>query len=209
MRNRRLIVAAAEAVFREEGAAVPLDRVAQRAGVGRGTLYRHFPDRLALVAAVYAARVDALERHVGTLPPERLVEHLVAEIGAQQVAAPGLFAAVHAADDPAVGDVERRAGVLLDRALADARARGRVRPDVTTDDLRLLFAMAEGVLATETPERAGPLVRRALALGLRGLLVDAPDALPPATLVVPAAGADDEADDEVVDRAARTAPAGA
>ncbi|WP_262348432.1 hypothetical protein [Cellulosimicrobium cellulans] len=40
---------------------------------------------------MYAARVDALERHVGTLPPDRLVEHLVAEIGAQQVAAPGLF----------------------------------------------------------------------------------------------------------------------
>jgi AcrR family transcriptional regulator len=185
VRNRRLIVAAAEAVFREESAAVPLDRVAQRAGVGRGTLYRHFPDRLALIAAVYAARVDALERHVGTLPPEHLVEHLVAEIGAQQVAAPGLFGAVHAADDPAVADVERRAGALLDAALADARARGRVRPDVTAEDLRLLFAMSEGVLAVEAGDRAGAAVRRALLLGLRGLLVDAPDALPPATLVVP------------------------
>lgn len=189
MRNRGLIVAAAEAVFREEGAAAPLDRVAQRAGVGRGTLYRHFPDRLALIAAVYAARVDALERHVGTLPPDRLVEHLVAEIGAQQVAAPGLFGAVHAADDPAVADVERRAGVLLDRALDDARARGRLRPDVTADDLRLLFAMAEGVLAAEAADRAGPVVRRALVLGLRGLLVDAPDELPAATLVVPGGGA--------------------
>ncbi|WP_454051351.1 TetR/AcrR family transcriptional regulator [Cellulomonas sp. Marseille-Q8402] len=186
VRNRARIVAAAEVEFRAAGAGVPLDRVAQRAGVGRGTLYRHFPDRGALIAAVYTARVDALERHVASLPPEHLLEHLVAEISAQQVDAPGLFAAVHTAhaDDPALADVERRATALLADALADARRRGRARPDVTVEDVRLLFAMTEGVLAAESPDRVRAAVRRALVLSLRGILIDAPDALPEATLVV-------------------------
>jgi len=188
VRNRARIVAAAEAEFREAGATVALDRVAQRAGVGRGTLYRHFPDRLALVAAVYTARVEALEQHVGTLPPEHLLEHLVAEIGAQQAAAPGLFAAVHAADDPVIGAIEERAAALLDRAFADARARGRVRADATAQDVRLLFAMAEGVLASGVPPHAADGVRRALLLGLRGILRDAPDALPAASLADAPAG---------------------
>ncbi|VTR78225.1 TetR/AcrR family transcriptional regulator [Cellulomonas hominis] len=188
VRNRARIVAAAEGVFREAGAAVPLDQVAQRAGVGRGTLYRHFPDRAALIAAVYTARVEALERHVAALPPERLLEHLVAEISALQADAPGLFAAVHAthATDPGLAVVERRATALLAGALDDARGRGRVRPDVTVDDVRLLFAMAEGVLAVEDAARARPAVRRGLVLALRGILLDAPDELPEPSLVLPA-----------------------
>lgn len=184
VRNRARIVAAAEVEFRAAGATVPLDRVAQRAGVGRGTLYRHFPDREALIAAVYTARVDALERHVATLPAEHRLEHLVAEISAQQVDAPGLFAAAHAAHggDPRLAEVERRATALLADALDDARRRGRVRPDVTVDDVRLLFAMVEGVLAAEQPARLHAAVQRALVLALRGVLVDAPDRLPEPTL---------------------------
>lgn len=182
MRNRARIVAAAEVEFRASGATVPLDRVAQRAGVGRGTLYRHFPDRLALIAAVYTARVEALEEHVATLPRARLLEHLVAEIGAQQVAAPGLFTAAHAADDPTVLAIERRAGDLLDRALSEARQDGRVRDDVTADDLRLLFAMTEGVLAAGTTDDPARAARRALTLGLRGMLREPLDDLPSASL---------------------------
>lgn len=207
VRNRAKIVAAAEVEFRAAGAGVPLDRVAQRAGVGRGTLYRHFPDRTALITAVYTARVDALEAHVATLPPAHLLEHLVAEISAQQVDAPGLFAAVHATHgaEPALADVEARAAALLTTALDEARDRGRVRPGVTDDDVRLLFAMVEGVLAahpdavarpvgaagttpeppTGSPQAVATAARRALALALHGILVDAPDTLPDATLPLP------------------------
>jgi AcrR family transcriptional regulator len=184
VRNRARIVAAAEEEFRAAGATVPLDRVAQRAGVGRGTLYRHFPDREALIAAVYTARVDALERHVAALPPEHLLEHLVAEISALQVDAPGLFAAVHTAhaDDPRLHEVEQRATALLAAALDDARRGDRTRPDVTLADVRLLFAMTEGVLAAEEPHRGRAAARRALVLALRGILRDAPDELPEPTL---------------------------
>jgi AcrR family transcriptional regulator len=189
VRNRARIVAAAEAVFREHGAAVPLDRVAERAGVGRGTLYRHFPDRTALIAAVYQARVDALEQHAAGLPRGRLLEHLVVEIAALQLGAPGLFTAVHAAHGsaPAIVEVEQRTTTMLAAALAEAQADGRARADVGTEDVRLVFAMVEGVLASEPAGRTPQAVRRTLLLALRGLLRDEPDPLPEAGLVLPAA----------------------
>src|SRR5262245_60090552 len=59
-RNRDKLLSAATASFAENGEDVPLETIAARAGVGIGTLYRHFPSRAALVAAAYRNEVDAL-----------------------------------------------------------------------------------------------------------------------------------------------------
>ena len=59
-RNRELILAAADAAFAEEGLGVPVDEIARRAGVGAGTLYRHFPTKEALFEAVLVAHMDRL-----------------------------------------------------------------------------------------------------------------------------------------------------
>jgi AcrR family transcriptional regulator len=59
-RNREKLLAAATEAFAEEGENVALESVAERAGVGIGTLYRHFPNRDALVVALYQNEVDAL-----------------------------------------------------------------------------------------------------------------------------------------------------
>ncbi len=59
-RNRGRLLVAAEEVFAERGVAVPVDEVAERAGVGVGTLYRHFPTKEALIAAVVATRLEQL-----------------------------------------------------------------------------------------------------------------------------------------------------
>src|SRR5437879_12817962 len=59
-RNRERLLAAAMQAFAEEGEEVALESVAARAGVGIGTLYRHFPNRDALVVAAYQHEVDAL-----------------------------------------------------------------------------------------------------------------------------------------------------
>src|SRR6266542_5619891 len=56
-RNRDKLLAAARAVFAEQGPEASLDEIAKRAGVGSGTLYRHFPTRDDLIGAVYAERV--------------------------------------------------------------------------------------------------------------------------------------------------------
>ena len=56
-RNRARVLEAARAVFAEEGLAVPLDEIAARAGVGAGTVYRHFPTKEALFEAVVTDRI--------------------------------------------------------------------------------------------------------------------------------------------------------
>ena len=61
-RNYDALVAAGRAVFAEDGTSAPLEDVAERAGVGIGTLYRHFPTRHALLEAVYVDEVEAMAR---------------------------------------------------------------------------------------------------------------------------------------------------
>ena len=72
-RNRNLIIQVAKEAFTENGAGTSLDDIAKKAGVGAGTLYRHFPSREALVEAVYHAEVEKLaeaaEELGRTLPP--------------------------------------------------------------------------------------------------------------------------------------------
>ncbi|MCV2394258.1 TetR/AcrR family transcriptional regulator [Actinotalea sp. M2MS4P-6] len=184
VRNRAALVAAAEEVFREAGATAPLHLVAARANLGRGTLYRHFPDRAALVAAVYERRVDALEALAPTLPAERSLEQLVVEIAHLQLDVPGLLSAVQgSADAPnLLAEVELRTRALLDAALATARDLAEVRDDVTLDDVLLTFAMIDGVIAGEAPERVEASVHRALRLALRALL--STDRPPPAPRLV-------------------------
>jgi AcrR family transcriptional regulator len=59
-RNYEALLAAARELFLEQGADAPMDEVAKRAGVGAGTLYRHFPTRNDLIAAVYVTDIEAL-----------------------------------------------------------------------------------------------------------------------------------------------------
>src|SRR5258708_35434152 len=60
VRNKKLIVQAAREVFATAGLAAPIDEIAQRAGVGTGTLYRHFPTKEALFEAVVIRAVEDL-----------------------------------------------------------------------------------------------------------------------------------------------------
>jgi AcrR family transcriptional regulator len=66
-RNRQRVLAAAQEAFAEEGLAVPLDDIARRAGVGAGTVYRHFPTKEALFEAVILDRVRQFATHAKTL----------------------------------------------------------------------------------------------------------------------------------------------
>ena len=72
-RNRERILAIAKHAFTRHGAAASLDDIARQAGIGPGTLYRHFPTRDLLIEAVYRSEVeklaDAAQRFASTLPP--------------------------------------------------------------------------------------------------------------------------------------------
>ncbi len=72
-RNRERILEVAQLVFRRDGADASLDDIARQAGIGPGTLYRHFPTRDALIEAVYRSEVEKLtaagQRFAATMPP--------------------------------------------------------------------------------------------------------------------------------------------
>src|SRR6202451_1688497 len=74
-RSRAKLLEAATAAFAEKGADAPLEDIARRAGVGIGTLYRHFPTRLDLQAAVFRSQVGAVcgegDALIKTAPPEQ------------------------------------------------------------------------------------------------------------------------------------------
>jgi AcrR family transcriptional regulator len=172
-RNVGLLIAAAREAFAAEGASAPLDDIARAAGVGSGTLYRHFPTRLALLEAVYRDSVERLcadgERLAATeTPAAALVDWLrgfvtvvsekrgLAAALSDEGRAQSMFGECHA--------MINAAGATL---LARAKDAGAIRPDVPLDDvLKMAKAFA---LAAETSPEGPALASRLIALSMDGL----------------------------------------
>ncbi|MET1074484.1 MAG: helix-turn-helix domain-containing protein [Umezawaea sp.] len=149
-RNRDQIIAAARAIFVEQGPSAPMEEIARAAGVGVGTLYRRFPDRGTLIREVAAdsfaralteARAsieeepthwDALVRFIGFSRELRLTLHL-AMISEQ--------AGDIIRDDPSTEESRRVLMTDLDSMVKGAQAEGKVRPDIGTGDVAMLFIL--------------------------------------------------------------------
>jgi AcrR family transcriptional regulator len=152
LRNRGLLLAAAKAAFTEIGGEAPLEDIARRAGVGIGTLYRHFPTRDALVAAVYAHEVDQLTASAEALLAQRSagealaawLDQLIDYMATKRVVAPLLRA------DPGEGErlyTSSGAGVLaaFRRLTEAASAAGDIRPDIGFEDvMRMMSGISQG-----------------------------------------------------------------
>jgi len=148
-RNREKLLSAAMAAFAEDGEGVALEAIAARAGVGIGTLYRHFPSRDALVVAAYQHEVDSLCAAADELLRARPADAalaLWAERFADYVATKrrmgeALRTAVSSSDSPVFADTRQRI-VAAVRRLLDAGARdGTLRADVDPEDvLRIVNA---------------------------------------------------------------------
>jgi AcrR family transcriptional regulator len=145
-RNRLRILEAAEEVFALQGLGVPIDEVAKRAGVGVGTVYRHFPTKEALFEAVVSARIDGLIRRGEELrasqDPEAAFFAFLAELVALGVDHKDLGdeMARHEQEHPEFkAELKRRLGEALTRLLVDAQDCGAVRRDVEADDLTSLL----------------------------------------------------------------------
>jgi AcrR family transcriptional regulator len=168
-RNYDKLVAAARAVFTEDGTSAPLEDVAERAAVGIGTLYRHFPTRQALLEAVYVGEVEAMARSaadLAELPPwDALSQWLHQYVG---------FAATKRALNEALVEAAPDSDVLLScrtaisgagTALIErAQRAGVVRADTNfTDVVRMVAGIA--MVPTEDAEQK----ERLLELALDGL----------------------------------------
>ena len=141
-RNRERLVDVAKAAFAEAGPDVSLDEIARRAGVGIGTLYRHFPTRDAIVEAVYRREVRQLAegaaRLLGSLPAGEALHQwmrlFVEYIATKKVIASALGSIVGGASElyAASGAQITEAMSLLVRRAAES---GDIRADVDPDDL--------------------------------------------------------------------------
>ncbi len=137
-RNRARILEAAEVVFASEGIEVPVDTIAEKAGVGVGTLYRHFPTKEKLCEAILLERLSALtvdaRALAGADDPAAaffgFLEHIVDEGAAKRdllVAVMGAGVEFEAAAAEVKDALREAVSVLLRRA----QSVGAVRPDVT------------------------------------------------------------------------------
>lgn len=149
-RNRDSLLEAAKTAFAKTGPEASLDEIARRAGVGIGTLYRHFPTRDAVVEAVYRREVQQLAgaapRLVETMAPVEALRAwmrlFIDYIAAKKVIAPALKSLVGVGSalyaDSSVR-INQAMGLLVERA----RASGDIRPDADSADLlRALIGFA-------------------------------------------------------------------
>jgi AcrR family transcriptional regulator len=171
-RNREAILDAARELF-ADCADVPMYEVARRAGVGQATLYRNFPDRRDLAAALLIEEMEHTEQlaaeHAGD--PDAffvLLRNVVETIA--RFHALGELAREDACVGSALNSRRRRLRELLKEPLRAAKAAGTVRCDVTVDDVFLVVLMVRGAVdGADGPAARAAAGSRALALLLDGL----------------------------------------
>jgi len=142
VRNRERVLKAAKAVFAVGGPTGSLEAVARQAGVGVGTLYRHFPTRQTLFEAVYRHEVEQLvelaEQFGTDLPPlealRRWMHANVEFVATKKGMSAALAVAVHASSDLTAYSMDRL-GRVLGTLLRRAVEAGVVRGDISAEDI--------------------------------------------------------------------------
>jgi AcrR family transcriptional regulator len=173
-RNRDRVLAAADAVFAERGTTASTEEVAREAGVGIGTVFRHFPTKEALLEAVLLGRLDQLVGRARALaddaePGEALLgflRHVVAE-SATKIAFADAVAAAGVDLNRLAGAYGRDLVDALDVLLRRAQESGEIRADVEVPELH---ALVVGV--SRAAELAGwdeRITERSLAIVFDGL----------------------------------------
>jgi AcrR family transcriptional regulator len=165
-RNRERILDAAKDAFTRFGADASLDDIAKQAGVGAGTLYRHFPTRDALIEAVYRAEVEKLaaaaRKFAAEKPPLEALRAwmllFVDYIAAKQIIAPALNSFLGGASKLYEGSraqVQEAMDALVKRAIKS----GDIRKDLDSSDLlRALIGVSHITSGSDWRQSARRLV---------------------------------------------------
>ena len=174
-RNRERLLEAARTAFAEDGLAVPLDEIARRAGVGPGTLYRHFPAKEALFEAVLRDRLRRLADEAGALRDAQdpgaallgFVDRLITEAALKRDLVDALASA-----GTELGPGLTETGAQIRGGMRDllvrAQASGAIRDDIGVDDLMTIVASMMFALRGRSVQAADP--RRAVTVLRDGLL---------------------------------------
>jgi AcrR family transcriptional regulator len=176
-RNREKVLAAARAVFSEHGRDAQIDDVARRAGVGVGTVYRHFPTKEALIEALMVAAFEAIAAQAEAAlevedPWEAFTSVLWrgAEIMAADRALSEVFASIPGAMESAMPTVEGLTETVAE-VIRRAQAAGALRGGLIVDDIPMVMCGIGS--ATKKEHRCSDAWRRHLTIVLDGLRASA------------------------------------
>jgi AcrR family transcriptional regulator len=171
-RNLATVVQAAKEVFAESGVNAPVRAIAAKAGVGVGTVYRHFPQRSDLVAAVFRREVDACAEAApalaAELAPGAALSSWLHRYTGFIATKRGLAAALHSGDptfDPLPAYFAEHLGPALGALLDAAVAAGEIRAGI--DPVDLLYAVAN--LSVPAPSDDGGRAQVMVGLLIDGL----------------------------------------
>lgn len=178
-RNRARVLAAARAVFAEQGRDAQVDDVARRADVGVGTVYRHFPTKEALLSALKEEMFEVVAAHVRTLVDRENAWEAFREaiwFCGEKTAGDRAFTEIMAArralqPQPPAGEADLQ--VTLGELMRRAKAEGRMRPDVELADIPMLMCGVGS--ASGMPHPSPQAWRRHLAIVLDGMRAEAGD----------------------------------
>lgn len=177
-RNREKLLAAAVELFADAGGEVALEAIAERAGVGIGTLYRHFPTREALAEAAYRNEVQRLCDAAGLLLATRAGEQALAEWMGRFVAyvaakrgMASVLQGVVASGSSVYTEARQQMLAAVTALIEAAAADGGIRGDVEPEDV--LLAMSGIWLVNDGPDWS-ERTRRLLSLLMDGLRYGAP-----------------------------------
>lgn len=169
-RNHEKLLTAATELFASAGTDVSLDAVAKRAGVGIGTLYRHFPTRDALVEAAYRAEVahlcSAASELLAVHPPDVALAEWMERFVAYSTAKKGMKGALQsivAGGSDLFAETRRQIVDAIAQLLAAGVATGTLRSDIDADDVM----RAMGAVWTVDSEEQARTLLRLLMDGLR------------------------------------------
>lgn len=164
--NRAALIQAARELFAEQGVDVPLSAIAKRAGVGQGSLYRHFPTRGAIAGAAFDANVAEIEAAVADGATLADVLRMVQEQATDAVAI--IDVVIHNSGEAHAVLLQERMESLIAATLAHGKEAGTVPDFFSVDDVMLSIRMVAGSL-TEVPveQRAAILTRAWQLLGVK------------------------------------------
>jgi len=172
-RSRRAILDAAQDLLQANEHASYAE-IARAAGVGQATVYRHFPDRAELIAALLGEAIDRLELAAVADPQDSSTfTQLLRAVITEQARCQGLISAIRedASGRIRVEELRRRLLDLFREPFAEARRAGAVRVDLSLEEVPLLLAMVDGALAqVSDPVGRGQTSARAIELLLDGVL---------------------------------------
>jgi AcrR family transcriptional regulator len=182
-RNREVVLRTAVRVFAEEGLEASLGRIAQRAGVGAGTVYRHFPSKEILLEAAFAEHIDALaaaaDRWAARAAPGDALLGFLLEVIEKSAGGQRLCDALTADRSwprATLAAAARRFREAQDRLLCEAKQAGAIRADVRVDDLAAITVAGAALRSAHRDQARGRRLVRLLLNGLRTPVVTKPDA---------------------------------